>query len=112
MEKQGSSSGESAEQEGGKAHTEGATPEERVQGMHASVRRLVDQGGAAESLPCQQPQDSPSFIAFYKKSGENACFQLLAFRDSIAYLSFAVSVRDGNYASALGRWSGPLPWNL
>ena len=79
MENQGSSSGEPAEQEGGQGHTESAAPKERVQRMHASVRRLVDQGGAAESLPCQQPKDSPSFIASYKETDENACFQLLAF---------------------------------
>ena len=79
MENQGSGSCESAEQEGRQDHTEGAAPKERVQSMRAPVRRLVDQSGAVECLPCQQPKDSPSFIVFCKKSDENAWLQFSAF---------------------------------
>jgi hypothetical protein len=87
MENQGSSSGESAEQEGRQGHTEGAAPKEKVQCMYASIRGLVDQGGAAESPPCQHLECCPSFIAPHEVTGENACFQFLALPDSIAYFS-------------------------
>jgi hypothetical protein len=87
MENPGSSSGESAEQKGRQTHTKGAAPKERIQSTHASVRRFVDQGGAAESLPCQQPDDSPGFIASYKEADENACLQILAFLRQYSLLS-------------------------
>jgi hypothetical protein len=69
MEEQGDSRGQSTKQDGGKDYTEAATPEERVQRMHASVRALVDQGGAAEPLSPQQAEGCPSFIASREISG-------------------------------------------
>ena len=79
MEDQGGCCGEPAEQDGGKGHTEGATPTERVQRMHASVRGLVDQGGASEPLPPQHPKGCPSFIVSHEVGGEDTCFQFPAF---------------------------------
>ena len=49
---------------GSQAYSEGTAPEEWVCNMNFSVRTLMNQGGAAEALPCQFPKGFASFILF------------------------------------------------
>lgn len=87
MENQERSAGETTEQDGREGHGKCAAPEEWIKGMDTSVRGLVDQRRTAETPPSQLPEGSPSFITFYKVSGENTGLHLFPIL-SIVYFDY------------------------